>query len=71
VLILNDTPEPRHIAFRSDLSLWLPQAGEFEVKYFDAQGKLLRESSVAGTHFVAETDLLQPGEMGAVEVRAK
>ncbi|MGD0128906.1 MAG: hypothetical protein ABSF46_26440 [Terriglobia bacterium] len=71
LLILNDTPEPKHIAFRSDLSLWLPQAGDFEVKYFDAQGKLLRESSVAGTHFVAETDLLQPGEMGAVEVRAK
>ncbi len=71
VLVLNDLPEPRQVAIRSDLSLWLPKSDGFEVKYFDEQGNLLRNSSVVGAHWLAVTDLLEPGEISAFEVQAK
>jgi hypothetical protein len=71
VLVLNDSAEPQHVAFRSDLSLWLPKSSDFEVKYFDEQGKLLRDSSVVGASWLAVTDVLQPEAISAFEVQAK
>jgi hypothetical protein len=69
VLVLNDQEEPRQAVLSSDLSLWLPKASSFEVKEFDAQGKLLGSSTVEGTRFVGLTSLLQPGQMAAFELR--
>jgi hypothetical protein len=71
VLVLNDSAEPQRVVVRSDLSLWLPKASDFEVKYFDEQGKLRQSSSLAGTRWLAVTDLLQPEEIAAFEVQAK
>jgi hypothetical protein len=71
VFVLNDLPERRFVGVRSDLSLWLPKAAEYEVKYYDEQGRLQRNSSVTGTHWLAVTDLLQPEEISAFEVQAK
>ena len=71
VLVLNDQSKPQQLGVRSDLNLWLPKAADYEVKYFDEQGKLQRNSSVVGTHWLAVTDLLQPEEISAFEVQAK
>jgi hypothetical protein len=69
VLVLNDRPEPQHVVFRSDLSLWLPTSGSYREKYYDEGGKLLRDSRLVGTSWLGTTDLLQPGEMAAFEIR--
>jgi hypothetical protein len=44
--------------FRSDLSLWLPKTANFDVRYFNENGKAVRDSNVAGTRRLAVTDLL-------------
>ncbi len=69
VFVLNDRPEPQQVVLRSDLSLWLPKGTNFAVSQFDGHGKLLDKSSVQGTQWVGVTDLLQSGEMSALELR--
>jgi hypothetical protein len=71
VFVLNDRPEPQQVAVRSDLSLWLPKGSDFEVNYFDEHGKLLRDSSLEGTHWLAATDVLEPVEISAFEIRSR
>ena len=67
--VLNDRTEAQQVVVKSDLSLWLPAAESYQAKYYDQSGKLLREHSVAGTSWLGMTDLLQPGEMAAFEIR--
>jgi hypothetical protein len=44
--------------FRSDLSIWLPKTANFDVTYFNENGKAVRDSTLAGTRWLAVTDLL-------------
>jgi hypothetical protein len=69
VLVLNDHPEAQRVVLKSDLSLWLPTSGSYRVKYYDQDGKLLRDFPVGGVSWLGTTDLLQPGEMAAFEIR--
>jgi hypothetical protein len=69
VLVLNDHPEAQRVVLKSDLSLWLPTAGSYTEKYYDQGGKLLRVSPLRGTSWFGITDLLQPGEIAAFEIR--
>jgi hypothetical protein len=69
IFVLNDHSEAQQVALKSDLSLWLPTSGSYRVKYYDQDGKLLRDFPVGGTSWLGITDLLQPGEMAAFEIR--
>ncbi len=68
LLVLNDRPEPQQVVLGSDLSLWLPHSNGFQVSQFDAQGQLIGSSRAEGTRLVAVTNLLQPGDLSAVEL---
>jgi hypothetical protein len=69
VWVLNDHPEAQQVVLRSDLSLWLPTSGSYRVKYYDQDGKLLRDSPLENASWLGITDRLQPGEMAAFEIR--
>jgi hypothetical protein len=69
IFVLNDHPEAQRVVLGSDLSLWLSTAGAHGEKYYDQDGKLLRDSLLKGTSWLGVTDLLQPGEMAAFEIR--
>jgi hypothetical protein len=69
VWVLNDHPEAQRVVFKSDLSLWLPASGSYTATYYDQSGKKVREKALANSSWLAMTDLLQPGEMAAFEIR--
>lgn len=69
VFVLNDRLEPQQVVFRSDLSLWLPKAGRYQVGEFDQQGRLVGSRHEEGSQWLAVTRPLQPGEISALEVR--
>jgi hypothetical protein len=68
VFVLNDRPDAQHVALNIDLSLWSPKSSTFRVKYFDEAGRLVRNSKVDTTRWLAVTDLLQPEEIAAFEL---
>jgi hypothetical protein len=69
VLVLNDHPEAQRVVLGSDLNLWLPASAAYSEKYYGEDGKLLYDSPLRGTSWLGTTDLLQPGELAAFEIR--
>jgi hypothetical protein len=70
VIVLNDRGNRRQIPIQSNLELWLPTAHSYQVKYYNAQGKLLETSSETSQWFAA-TRPLEPMEMALFEVKAE
>ncbi len=68
VFVLNDRPDAQHVALNIDLGVWSPKSNAFRVKYFDEAGRLVRNSNVATTRWLAVTELLQPEEIAAFEL---
>ena len=68
VFALNDRPEVQHVALNVDLRVWSPKSNSFRVKYFNEAGRLVRNSNMATTRWLAVTELLQPEEIAAFEL---
>jgi hypothetical protein len=63
IIVLNDQPSAKQIIVPSDLDLWLPEASKFQVQYYDATGRLVRDTPVSGSHWLGITPPLAPGEL--------
>jgi len=69
VWVLNDHAEAQRVVLQSDLSIWLPTSDSYREKYYDQDGKLLRDAPVRETSWLGITDLLRPGEIAVFEIR--
>ena len=71
IIVLNDQIQPQSAAFTSDLSLWLPRSGSYEVQSFDSGGRLLETGSVSGSRWLGVTPPLQPEGLVLFVIEAK
>jgi hypothetical protein len=71
VIILNNQDQPKVLRLPSDLSLWLPKATRYEVKYYNADGKLMATKLVNHSHWEGTTGKLDPGELALFEIQSK
>jgi hypothetical protein len=71
VLVLNNQKQANAFSVQSDLGVWLPSASSFDVKYYDANGKLMDTTSLQDSHWVGTTAELQPDELAVFEIQAK
>jgi len=71
IIVLNDQMRTQSVAFTSDLGLWLPASGSYQVQSFDSAGKLLETESAGGSRWLGVTPPLQPEALAFFTIEGK
>jgi hypothetical protein len=71
IIVLNDQLQPQSVAFTSNLGLWLPRSGSYQVQSFDSGGRLLESGLVSGGRWLGVTPLLPPEGLLLFVIEAK
>ena len=73
VIVLNNGEKSRAVSVPSKLALWLPRTKEYQVRYYNNSGALVRTEKARlkrNGEWVGKTDPLKPLEMAYVEIQA-
>jgi len=71
IIVLNNAKEPRTVTVPSKLALWIPEARQYHVTYYNSRGQKVREQTdalAAGADWIGKTDPLQPLGMAFFEI---
>jgi hypothetical protein len=68
IIVLNDQPQPQSIVVQSDLDLWLPLPAQYDVKYYDSDGKVVGTREGQSRRWFGITRPLEPLGLAVFEI---
>ena len=68
ILVLNTQRHQARVVLQSNLALWTPHPGPYDVKYYNSSGKLVRRESGQGSYWSGSTPRLQPEGLAVIEI---
>ena len=71
VIVINTGNQVQELIIHSDLALWLPSTGSYNVRTYDSTGELLKTERYKGDEWVKSTPLLEPSEMCFFEIKSE